>query len=211
MRIDILTLFPNMFEGFLTESIIKRAIEKRLVEINLLDFRMYSSSPNKQVDDTVYGGGSGMLLMVEPIYNALKTIKTNESHVILLSPEGEVYNQQKAKQLVSKKHIILICGHYEGFDERVKKYIDEVISIGEFVLTGGEVPAMCVTDSIVRLIPGVINEESLLEESFNDQYYDYPKYTKPREFDNQTVPDVLLSGDHKLILQWRNENKRKIK
>jgi tRNA (guanine37-N1)-methyltransferase len=200
-----------MFEGFLTESIIKRAIEKKLIEIKIIDFRNYSPYSNNQVDDTIYGGGSGMLLMVEPIYNALEKIKNEDSHIILLSPEGSVYNQKKAKELIRKKHIILICGHYEGFDERIKKYVNEIISIGEFVLTGGEIPSMLITDSVIRLVPGVINEESLLEESFNDQYYDYPKYTKPRKFDNQTVPDVLLNGNHEQIKKWRCDNKRKIK
>lgn len=211
MKIDILTIFPNMFNNFLTESIIKRAIDKKLVEINIINFRDYSSYNNKQVDDTIYGGGSGMLLMIEPIYNAINNIKTDKSHIILLSPEGRIYNQKKAFELKQHEHIILICGHYEGFDERIKEYVDEVISIGEYILTGGEIPAMAITDSIVRLIPGVINKNSLKEESFNEGYYDYPKYTKPKTFNNSSVPDVLTEGNHKLIKEWQDNNKRKIK
>ncbi len=210
MRIDILTLFPEMYEGFLTESIIKRAIDKELVEINLINFRDYSPLNNRQVDDTVYGGGAGMLLRIEPIYYALKAIKKDNSHVILLSPEGYVYNQEKAYKLVKKEHIIIICGHYEGFDERVKELVDEVVSIGKYILTGGEIPSMAITDSLVRLIPGAINENSLKDESFNEGYYDYPKYTKPALFKDMEVPLVLQSGDHKQIAKWREENRKRV-
>lgn len=205
MKIDILTLFPDMFTGFLNESIIKRAIDKKLIEINLINFRDYTSDPHNKVDDTPFGGGPGMVLMIEPIYNALKNIKTEDSHIILLSPSGVTFNQKKAKTLKKYKHLILICGHYEGFDDRIKSFIDEEISIGDFILTGGELPAMMISDAIIRLIPGVINSESLENESFETELLDYPVYTKPRSFMGLDVPEVLLSGDHKKIDEYRRE------
>ena len=161
MQIDIMTLFPSIIDGFLSESIIKRAVDKGLVKINVINFRDYSPLNNKQVDDTPYGGGAGMLLRCEPIFECLDAIANDDSHIILLSPEGITYNQSKARDLTKYKHLILICGHYEGFDERIKTRVDEVISIGDFVLTGGEIPASAIVDSVVRLLPGVINEESL--------------------------------------------------
>lgn len=205
MKIDILTLFPDMFTGFLNESIIKRAIDKKLIEINLINFRDYTPDPHNKVDDTPFGGGPGMVLMIEPIYNALKEIKTEDSHTILLSPSGVTFNQKKAKTLKNYKHLILICGHYEGFDDRIKSFIDEEISIGDFILTGGELPAMMISDAIIRLIPGVINSESLENESFETELLDYPVYTKPRSFKGLDVPEVLLSGDHKKIDEYRRE------
>lgn len=211
MKIDILTLFPGMFNGFINESIIKRAIKNKQVELNLINFRDYSPLNNKQVDDTIYGGGPGMLLRCEPIFNAVNNIKTDDSYIILLSPEGNVFNQKKVNELKNKKHIIIICGHYEGFDERIKSLADEIISIGNFILTGGEIPAMAISDAIIRKIPGVINEDSLVSESFNDEYYDYPMYTKPALYNDMAVPEVLLSGDHAKINKWRDENQKKIK
>lgn len=210
MKIDILTLFPKMFDGFLSESIIKRAIEKSLVEINIINFRDYSPYKNKQVDDYAFGGGAGMILMCEPIFNAVNALKTDDSYVIITSPRGNTYNQKKANVLKNKKHIILVCGHYEGFDERIYSLADEIISVGNYVLTGGEIPSMAITDSIVRLLPGVINEESLVSESFNDEYYDYPVYTKPRVYNDLEVPEVLLSGNHKLINEYRETERKKI-
>ena len=203
IKIDILTLFPNFFEGFLNESIIKRAITKKIVEINIINFRKYSPLPNNQVDDTPYGGGAGMLLRCEPIFLTLDAIRTKDSHVILLSPEGNIYNENKAKELKEYKHLIIICGHYEGFDERIKSVVDEIISIGDYILTGGEIAAMAITDSVVRLIPGVINAESLLNESFNNNLLDYPQYTKPAQYRGLRVPEVLLSGHHQNIAQYR--------
>lgn len=207
MKIDILTLFPKIFDCFLTESIIKRAQEKGLVEINIIDFRKYSKLNNNQVDDTPYGGGSGMVLMCEPIYDAIEAIKTDNSIVIMLSPQGQVFKQTKAIELAKEKHIILLCGHYEGFDERIYNVIDQEISIGDYVLTGGEIPAMIVTDAITRLISGVINENSLEEESFMDNLLDYPTYTKPQNFRGMEVPEVLLSGNHKKINEYREEQR----
>ena len=205
MKIDILTLFPNMFNGFLEESIIKRAININAVKINLINFRDFSKLSNHQVDDTPYGGGRGMVLRCEPIIDALDSVKTNDSKVILLSPQGQTFNEQKALELKNEKHLILICGHYEGFDERIRNFVDEEISIGDYVLTGGELPAMVITDSIVRLLPDVIKKESYLNDSFMNNLLDYPTYTKPPIFRNLKVPDVLLSGHHENIKKWREE------
>ena len=208
MRIDILTLFPMMFEGFKTESIIKRAIEKGKVEINIIDIRDYTPYKNNQVDDYQFGGGGGMIMMCEPVYNAVESIRTEDSHVILLTPRGKTYNQKKAYEFKEKKHLIIICGHYEGFDERIYNLADEFVSIGNFILTGGELPAMMISDSVIRLIDGVITSTSLESESFNDNLLDYPVYTKPRDFRGMEVPEVLLSGNHKLINEYREERKR---
>ncbi len=203
MKIDILTLFPEIFEGFINTSIIKRAIEKEKVTINLINFRDYSPLNNKQVDDTPYGGGSGMILRCEPIFECLDSLDTSDAYIILLSPEGTKYKQSVAKRLLEHKHLIIICGHYEGYDERIKTRVDEVISIGDYILTGGEIPAMAITDSITRLIPGVITNKSLLDESFNDSLLDYPTYTKPAEYRGLKVPDVLTSGNHQKINEYR--------
>ncbi|MBR4671886.1 MAG: tRNA (guanosine(37)-N1)-methyltransferase TrmD [Bacilli bacterium] len=205
MRIDILTLFPSMFDGFLNNSIIKRAIDKNLVEINIVNFRDYSKDPHHKVDDTPYGGGSGMVLMVQPIYDAVMDLKDEDTKVILLTPDGEKYNQKKAYDLKKYKHLIIICGHYEGFDDRIRSVVDFEISIGDYVLTGGELPSMIITDTIVRLVDGVIDEESHINDSFNPNtnLLDYPTYTKPREFMGLTVPEVLLNGNHKEIEEYR--------
>ena len=205
MRIDILTLFPHMFDGVLSESIIKRAIEKSLVNINIINFRDFSKLNNSQVDDTPYGGGAGMVLMCEPIVDAIESVKTDESLVILLTPQGKIYNQKMAYDLREKKHIILICGHYEGFDERIRSFVDMELSIGDYILTGGEIPAMTIIDSVVRLLDGAINKESYISDSFTNNLLDYPTYTHPVEFRGMKVPDVLLSGDHKKIDLYRKE------
>ena len=210
MKISILSLFPEMFNGFLNESIIKRAINNKIVDIEIINFRDYSKLSNKMVDDKPYGGGDGMLLRCEPIFEAIDDIRTNDSYVILMCPTGSVYNQKKALELKNKKHLIIICGHYEGFDERIKTLADEIISMGDFVLTGGEIPAMAITDSVVRLLDGVINKESLENESFNDNLLDYPVYTKPYEYRGMKVPDILLSGDHKKIEEYRNKERVRV-
>lgn len=209
MKIDILTLFPKMFEGFLEESIIKRAVEKKLVEINIVNFREFSELNNHQVDDKPYGGGTGMVLRCEPLVSAIEHTRTPSSKVILMCPQGKPFKQQKAYALSEEKHIILVCGHYEGFDERIRSFVDEEISIGDFILTGGEIPAMAITDSVVRLIKGVIKEESHQFDSFNNNLLDYPTYTKPSEFRGLKVPEVLISGNHKKIEEWRREEQIK--
>ncbi len=205
MKIDILTLFPEMFDGFKGESIIKRAIDNKKIEINTHNFRDYSLNKHKKVDDTPYGGGNGMVLMCQPIFDCVEKIKKDNSKVILLSPQGKKYDQSMAYKLSKEEHLILICGHYEGFDERIKNICDEEISIGDYVLTGGELPAMVIADSVTRLLPGVIEEESHLKESFNNNLLDYPTYTKPRNYKGMKVPDVLLSGNHAAIKKWREE------
>ncbi len=207
MRIDILTLFPNMFDGFINESIIKRAILKGNVKINIVDFRKYSKLNNNQVDDTPYGGGGGMVLRVEPLYDAIMHMKKDspDAKVILMTPDGVPYKQEIAINLTKEKHLIFVCGHYEGFDERIRTLCDMELSIGDYVLTGGELPAMVIGDSIIRLLDGVITNTSLDSESFNDKLLDYPTYTKPQEFMGMKVPDVLLSGDHAKIKAWRDE------
>lgn len=204
MRISIVSLFPGMFDSVFSDSIIKRAIDANLVTIDYYNFRDYSLDPHKKVDDTPFGGGAGMLLMCQPIIDCVNDIKTDDSLVVLLTPSGIPFKESTAYDLSKVKHLILICGHYEGFDERVKSVVDMELSIGDYVLTGGEIPAMVVVDAVTRLIPGVINEESHLNDSFSDpKVLDYPNYTKPRDFRGLLVPDVLVSGDHKKIAEWR--------
>lgn len=211
MKIDILTLFPHMFDGFMNESIIKRAINKDIVSIRVIDFRKYSKLNNSQVDDTPYGGGAGMVLRVEPLYDCINELKSEDpdAKVILLTPDGIPYKQSNAISLKNEKHLILVCGHYEGFDERIRTFCDMEISIGDYILTGGEIPAMVIADSVIRLIEGTINNESLDSESFNDTLLDYPTYTKPQEFMGMKVPDVLVSGNHEKIAAWRLEQRIK--
>ena len=201
MKIDILTLFPEMFNGVFDESIIKRAIEKELVTINLINFRDYSKDPHQKVDDTPYGGGRGMVLSCQPIYDCINDIRTVDSKIILLTPAAKTYNQKQAYDLSKEKHLIIICGHYEGFDERIRKLVDLEISVGDYVLTGGEIPAMILVDSITRLLPGVIKDESHQNDSYNNGLLDYPTYTKPAEYLGMKVPEVLLSGDHQKIAE----------
>ena len=203
MRIAILTLFPDIISSYLKESIIQRAIEKGIVEINIINIRDFSPFKSGQVDDTPYGGGSGMVLMCEPVFKAIDSVKTDNSKVIMMTPTGEKYNQSKAIDLTHEKHIILLCGHYEGFDERIKTKVDLEISIGDYVLTGGELASLVITDSVVRLLEGVITDASLDSESFTDGLLDYPVYTKPRVYEGLEVPEVLLSGDHKKIDEYR--------
>ena len=209
LKINILTLFPNMFDGFLTESIIKRAINQDKVKINIKNLRDYANNKHNQVDDTPYGGGAGMVLKCEPVFEAVEDLKKKNSKVILMTPQGKQFTQEMAKEFSKEKDLILICGHYEGFDERIESIVDEEISIGDYILTGGELPSMVITDSITRLIPGVIENESKENESFTDNLLDYPTYTKPREYRGMKVPDVLLSGDHKKIEEWRKEEQVK--
>ena len=203
MKIDILTLFPHMFDGFLNESIIKRAIYDNKVFINVYDIREYSKDKHKKVDDYGYGGGQGMVLMPQPIFDAVDDLKTAESKVILLTPQGKTYNQSIAYDLTLEKHLIIICGHYEGFDERIRTLADIELSIGDYVLTGGELASMVITDSVVRLLDGVINKDSHIYDSFHDNLLDYPVYTKPANFRGMEVPNVLLSGHHEKINEWR--------
>lgn len=203
MKIDILTLFPSMFEGFINESIIKRAIDSNKVIINIYNIRDYSKDIHKKVDDYGFGGGKGMVLMPQPIFDAVDSLRTENSKVLLMTPQGIQYKQSLAYDLSKESHLIIICGHYEGFDERIRTLADLEISIGDFVLTGGEIPSMAITDSIVRLLDGVIEKESHENDSFNNNLLDYPVYTKPQDFRGMKVPEVLLSGHHANIAKWR--------
>lgn len=209
MHIDILTLFPNMFEGPFSESILKRAQAKQLVEIALHNIRDYSTNKHKQVDDYAYGGGAGMVMMVEPIDNCLQKLKSerNYDEVIYLSPDGELFDQKLANQLSGKKNLAFLCGHYKGVDERVRQHlVTREVSIGNYVLTGGELATAVIVDAIVRLIPGVLNDEtSALSDSFQDNLISPPVYSQPADYKGLKVPDILLSGNHAKIDAWRHE------
>ncbi|HJD00184.1 tRNA (guanosine(37)-N1)-methyltransferase TrmD [Candidatus Arthromitus sp. SFB-turkey] len=210
MKISILTLFTDMFEVF-NHSIVNKAKNNNIVEINLINIRDFSNNKHNKVDDYPFGGGAGMLMSVEPIYNAIMHTKKSElDRVIYLGPRGNVFNQSKAQELSKHEHLIFLCGHYEGIDERCYNFIDEEISLGDFILTGGEMAAIPIVDSIIRLLPSVINQESLKNESFTGDLMDFPQYTKPRSFMGMDVPDVLLSGDHGKIDKWRQEESLKI-
>ena len=204
MIIDIVTLFPNMFEGFVNESIIKRAIEKGNVTINLVNPRDFTLDKHRHVDDTPYGGGNGMVLTCQPMFDCLKSIPTPRK-VILMTPQGKPFKQSEAVRLSKEEHLVFVCGHYEGFDERIRTLCDEEISIGDYVLTGGEIPAMAISDSIIRLLDGVITEESHLYDSHSNGLLEHPQYTKPAVYEGMEVPAVLLNGNHKLINEWRNK------
>lgn len=211
MKIDILTLFPEMFAPLQT-SILGKAVENGLIEINYINIRDFSHEKHGKVDDYVFGGGDGMLMMPEPIYDAVMSVKQDNSHVIYMSPKGKVLHQGVVKELCTYEHLIIICGHYEGIDERIiELLVDEEISIGDYVLTGGEIPAMVLVDCVSRFIPHVLHSStSALDESFSDGLLEYPQYTRPREFKGLSVPEVLLSGDHKKIQQWRESMKQKV-
>ena len=203
MKIDILSLFPQMFEGFLNTSIIARAIEKKLVEINIHDFREYALNKHKKVDDYPYGGGQGMVLMCQPLLDCLKAIKKEDSVVMLMCPTGQQFNQQCARNFAKIKHLIIICGHYEGYDERIREFCDIEVSIGDYVLTGGELGSMVVSDAIIRLLEGTINQSSHEDDSFSNGLLEFPQYTRPAVYDGISVPEVVLSGHHENIRKWR--------
>ena len=205
MKFDILTLFPEMFEP-LKQSIIKRAVEKNLIDINLINIRDFSEDKHNKVDDTPYGGGAGMLMKPDVVDRAYNSIKSENAKVIYLTPQGKTLNQRIVRDLSKQEHLILLCGHYEGIDQRVlDKIVDEEISIGDYVLTGGELPAMVLIDSVSRYVDGVLSDESTDEESFSNGLLEYPQYTRPEIFDNVKVPDVLISGHHENIRKWRRE------
>jgi tRNA (guanine37-N1)-methyltransferase len=205
MTIDILTLFPPMFAGPFDYSIVKRAREQKNIQINIHDLRDWATDKYKSVDDRPYGGGAGMVMRVDILHKAIMELKKENTTVIILDAGGKKFSQEKAVELSHKDHLILICGHYEGIDHRIHEhYVDEIISIGDYVLSGGEIPSMVLVDSITRLIPGVLgNEQSLLEESHNNGAVEYPQYTRPEEYNGIKVPEILLSGDHKKIDAWR--------
>ena len=205
MRITILTLFPEMFDGFMTNSIIKRAIAKGIVEIKIVNIRDYTKDRYNRVDSAPVGGGAGLIMKCQPIVDCLNAVKTDASKTIMLSPRGKSYNQAKAKELSKLDDIILLCGHYEGIDERVNKYVDEQISIGDYILTGGELGSMVISDSIIRLLDGAIAEESIQEESFDNELLEYPQYTQPYDFNGDKIHHILYSGNHQAIEKWRKK------
>jgi tRNA (guanine37-N1)-methyltransferase len=217
MKIDILTIFPAMFQGALTESLIGKASKKKILDINVIDIRFFSKDKHKKVDDKPFGGGVGMVMKLEPLYAAIKSVGVKKKNsfykkpytkpcVIYMSPQGETLNNNIVKDFAKFKHLVLICGHYEGIDERVVDYVDKEISIGDYVLTGGEIPAMVLIDTVARMLPGVVKEEfSVTSDSFYNGLLDYPHYTRPVVFRGRKVPDVLLSGDHKKIEDWRQK------
>lgn len=203
MRIDIITIFPEMIKPMLNESIMRRAVGKNLIEINVIDLRDYSVLKHNKVDDTPYGGGAGMVLQFPPFYLALKHLRTENTHVMLTSPRGKTFNQKRAIELQEKEHIIILCGHYEGIDERVHDIVDEEVSIGDYVLTGGELAAMVITDALARLQEGVIKKDSYEQDSFHMGLLEHPHYTKPFSYEGKEVPEVLTNGNHKEIDKWR--------
>jgi tRNA (guanine37-N1)-methyltransferase len=217
MKIDILTIFPEMFKGPLTESLIGKATEKEILNINVINIRYFSKDKHKKVDDKPFGGGGGMVMKPEPLYDAIESVGVKKNSttyknsytrpcVIYMSPQGRILNNSVVKNLAKFKHLVIICGHYEGVDERIMNYVDKEISIGDYILTGGEIPAMVLVDSVARMLPGVIKEKSSVK---NDSFYsgllDYPHYTRPAVFKNHKIPEVLLSGNHKKISEWRVE------
>ena len=211
MIIDILTIFPSMFEGFLSNSIIKRAIAKDLVTVNIIDIRPFSLDKNKRIDDYPIGGGAGLVMKCQPVLDALKSRKKENSLVVLMSPRGETFSQKIAHNLVdNNEHIILICGHYEGLDERINKHVDRFISIGDYILTGGELASMVISDAIIRLIDGAINNDSILDESFENGLLEYPQYTFPRVYEGEEVPDILFTGNHEAVRKYRLKESLKI-
>lgn len=205
MKISILTLFPEMFEGFTSNSIIKRAIGKGLVEIELVNIRDFTKDKYNRTDTPPVGGGAGLVQKAQPIVDALASIKTPTSYSIIMSPRGKTYCQADAKRFSSLEHLIIVCGHYEGIDERVNSYCDESISIGDYILTGGEIPAMGISDSVIRLLDGAISSSSLEDESFNSDLLEYPQYTEPYDFNGEKIPAILYCGNHQAINKWRRK------
>ena len=206
MKISILTLFPEFFDGFLTNSIIKRAIAKEQVEIEIVNIRDYTLDKYGRVDSAPVGGGAGLIMKCQPILDCLKAVKKENSHVILLSPRGKTYNQARARDFAKNyEHLIIICGHYEGTDERINKYVDELISIGDYILTGGEIGAEIIADSVIRLLDNVIAPESIVDESFENGLLEYPQYTEPFDYEGDKIPDILYSGNHTAINKWRKK------
>ena len=211
MKISILTLFPEFFDGFLTNSIIKRAIAKEQVEIEIINIRDYTLDKYGRVDSAPVGGGAGLIMKCQPVLDCLKAVKKENSHTVLLSPRGKTYNQAKARSFASSyEHLIIICGHYEGTDERINKYTDELISIGDYILTGGEIGAEIISDSVIRLLDNVIAPESIVDESFENGLLEYPQYTEPFDYEGDKIPDILYSGNHSAIDKWRKKQSLKL-
>lgn len=205
MRISLLSIFPETFDSFIRTSVIRKAERNGRLQLDVTDIRDYAEGSFRKIDDSPYGGGPGMVLRVDTVSKAIEAVRGEKSHVVLLSPKGKTFNQKKANELASLEHLVLVCGHYEGFDARVSRYVDEEISIGDFILTGGELAAMAVCDSVVRLLDGSLREGSAEDESFETGLLEYPHYTHPYEFNGDKVPDILLSGNHEAVRRWRME------
>ena len=210
MKFDIITIFPDQIKAFTNEGVFHIAQKKKLVDIQVHDLRKWTTDKHKTVDDRPFGGGPGMIMKIEPIYKAINELMQKNSKVILVTPKGDLFDQSKAKALAedSQAHYIILCGHYEGFDERIHKHLTDIeLSVGNFVLSGGEIPALIIVDAITRLLPGVLgNVDSLVEETFENDSFEYPQYTRPDVFNKWKVPDILLSGDHKKVAQWKSKN-----
>lgn len=205
MKITFLTLFKEQYDGFINTSIIKRAISKKAVEVEVVDIRSFTKDKNGRVDQAPIGGGAGLIMKCQPVHDALQSVQTPSSHIILTSPRGKTFNQQKAHEFSKLDHLIIVCGHYEGIDERINDYCDELVSIGDFILTGGELASMTIADAIIRLLDGAITHESTEEESFENGLLEYPQYTEPYEYDGKKVPDILYTGNHTAINKWRQK------
>ncbi len=204
LKISVLTMFPQMFDSMNENPVVKRAQDRGLLEIEYIDIKNYARGSFRRIDDSPCGGGPGMIIRIDVILKALEAVRTASSHVVLLSPKGRVYTQAKARAFAAKEHIVLICGHYEGIDARIEKHVDEMLSVGDYILTGGEIPAMTVADSVARLL-GTIREGATEDESHENILLEYPQYTKPADYEGDRVPEVLLSGDHAKVQQWRHE------
>ena len=211
MKISILTLFPEFFDGFLTNSIIKRAIAKEQVKIEIVNIRDFTLDKYDRVDSAPVGGGAGLIMKCQPVLDCLKTVRKENSHVILLSPRGATFNQARARYFAAKyEHLVIICGHYEGTDERINKYVDELVSVGDYILTGGEIGAEIISDSVIRLLDNVIAPESIVDESFENGLLEYPQYTEPFDYEGDKIPDILYSGNHGAIEKWRKKEALKL-
>ncbi len=205
MKITILTLFPEMFAGYIDTSILKRAISKKAIEVEIVNIRDFTKDRYGRTDTPPIGGGAGLVFKCQPLVDAIENVSTPTSHICLFSPRGKTFDQNKAKEFSKMDHLVLVCGHYEGIDERVNSYVDELISIGDYILTGGEIPAMAVTDAVMRLLDGAITSSSLEDESFNEPCLEYPQYTEPYDFRGSVIPDILYSGNHEAIRKWRRK------
>ena len=211
MKISILTLFPEFFDGFLTNSIIKRAIAKGQVEIEIVNIRDFTEDKYGRVDSAPVGGGAGLIMKCQPVLDCLKSVRKENSHVVILTPRGNTYNQQRARYFGKNyEHLVIICGHYEGTDERINKYVDEMISVGDYILTGGEIGAEIISDSVIRLLDNVIAPESIVDESFENGLLEYPQYTEPFDYEGDKIPDILYSGNHGAIEKWRKKQALKL-
>ena len=205
MRITILTICPEQFESFLETPLISRAVNAGILKMEIIDIRDFASGSFRKVDDSPYGGGAGMILRCQPVLDALDAVRSDKSHVVILAPSGQTLTQADAHRLSEEEHLVFICGHYEGMDARIFPHADEVMSIGDYIVTGGELPAMVISDAVMRLVKGTIKEESVLDESFENGLLEYPQYTRPADYKGEKVPAVLLSGDHEAVEKWRRE------